>query len=130
MSIVKDSVKTAVFSKPMAFLLVLVAVFFAMVGYLFGYFFTYKETVVSVTPVQINVMKVKKQNTDSKYNVYYRYTDKEITYVIKLTSCVIKPKIEGTVLKGEQVRYTYTTMFNKGEETRLSKPNELFCVQK
>lgn len=130
MSILKESLKTALISKPMALLVIMILIFLGAVGYFVGYLTTYQETVVSTTPLEIHVMKVKKQNIDNKYNVYFRYGDKEVTYVSKLSACVIKPKIEGTTIKGEQIHYSYTTMFNNGQDTRLLKPNELFCVQK
>lgn len=130
MSIVKDSLKTALLSKPMAALLGIVLIFLIAVGYLFGYFFTYKETIVSIQPVEIYIMKAKKQTTEFNYNVYFRYQGNETTYVSQLQSCVIKPKIDDTVVKAQQVHYSYTTLFNSGENIRLMNQNELFCVQK
>lgn len=130
MSILKDSLKTALFSKPMAILVVMILLFLGAVGYFIGYLATYKETIVSTTPVELNIIKVMKQNVDGKYNVYYRYKDNETTYAIKLSSCVIKPKLDGTVVKAENIQYTYSTVFNDGSESRLSKPSQIFCVQK
>lgn len=130
MSILKESLKTALLSKPMALLVIMILIFLGAIGYFVGYLATYQETIVSTTPVELNIIKVMKQNTDGRYNVYYRYKDNETTYALKLTACVIKPKLDGTVVKAENIQYTYSTVFNHGADSRLSKPSQLFCVQK
>lgn len=130
MSILKESLKAAVFSKPMAMLIVFVLIFLGFVGYFVGYLSSYKETIVSTTPVELHILKVIKQNVDGRYNVYYRIKDNETTYALKLSSCVIKPKLDDTLVKADTIQYTYSTIFRNGSESRLSKPQQLFCVQK
>ena len=129
MSILKESLKKALFSKPMALLIFMIIIFLGAVGYFFAYLTTYQETFVSSTPVELNIIKVTKQNVGGKYNVYFRYKDNETTYAIKLSSCIIKPKLDGTVIKAEKIKYTYSTVFNDGTDSRLSNTSQLFCVQ-
>jgi hypothetical protein len=130
MSILKDSLKETLFSKPMALLIGMALIFFFIVFYFFGYVINYKETVVSKEKVEIHVLKAKSQSVKDKYNVYYRYKDNDTTYFIKVDNCTIKPKLNDSLIQAERIHYSYETLFRSGSDSRLDSPSNLFCVKK
>lgn len=130
MSILKDSLKETLYSKPMALLVSLILIFIFTVSYFFGYVINYKETIVSKEKVEIHVLNAKLQSTKDKYNIYYRYKDTDTTYVIKVENCTIKPKLNDSIVRAEKIHYSYETIFRSGNDTRLDSPSNLFCVKK
>lgn len=130
MSILKDSLKSAMSGKAFKALVVLGVLFVLAVIYLFGYFFTYQETLTSKESVSLQILNVKTLDVPRlTHRVYYKVNDNEHLYIVNVEHCVIKPKMVGTKIVAEKAYYSYTTQFNSGKHSRLVDVNNIFCVK-